>query len=82
MCPELGSWSLSCLPSELLGEMEQHIGRLSHQLNTEDVTSDLMSAAEDSVAVQLLSHCVDFAKTASRLAGYVTHSLTHVMSGC
>lgn len=82
MCPEPGNWSLSCRPSKLLGELEQHVGRLSDQLHTEGVISDLVSVAEDSVAVQLLSHCVDFAKTASRLAWYVSHSLTHTMSEC
>lgn len=77
VCPEPGNWSLSSRPSELLGALEQHAGRLSDQLDTEDVTSDLVSVAEDSVAVQLLSHCVDFAKTASRLAWYAPTTYSH-----
>ena len=73
MSPEEGVWSLSHRPSELLGELEEHVGRLTEQLGT--VTSDLMGTAEDSVTVQLLSRCVDCAKTAASLAWYVTLSL-------
>ena len=61
-------WLLSSRPSELVGALEEHADWLLQQLGTDDVTSDLTGMWKDSVTVQLLSHCMDFAKTAAKLA--------------
>lgn len=62
-------WGLSLRPSELLGALEEHVDLLTQQLGADVVTSDLHGMKEeDSVAVRVLSHCVDFAQTAARLA--------------
>ena len=61
-------WQLSSRPSELVGALEEHADWLIQQLGTDDVTSDLTGMGEDSVTVQLLFHCMNFAKTAARLA--------------
>ena len=63
-----GVWSLASAPSELLGALEEHADILIHQLGSEEVNSDLQATGEASVAVQVFSHCSDFAMAAAGLA--------------
>ena len=65
-CLPQSTWLLSSRPSELIEALEEHADLLLQQMSAKVVTSDL-TGGEDSVAVQLFSHCVDFTKTAARL---------------
>ena len=50
--------------------LEEHVDLLMRQVGAEAVTSDLRGG-RGSVAEQLFSRCVDFAKTAAKVAAYV-----------
>ena len=58
-------WLLTSQPNELVEALEEHADWLIQQLGAKGVTSDLTGLGKDS---QLFSHCMDFAKTAARLA--------------